>query len=117
RHDLNTGTTEPFAPCFSLRLSPDGSWFACRDEQGNVLGVSKEGGVPVVLACASAAPAFQVYSYNYPGQVEFVGTTRLRFELESEQTGEVQAQTIEVPERPLSTPARRCPDTPPRRSK
>jgi hypothetical protein len=74
--------SEPFAPCFSPTLSPQGGWILCRDLGANVLKVPLAGGKPTVLATSGlkAGEAYFVwYAYLWPDAVEFIGNERLKF--------------------------------------
>jgi hypothetical protein len=82
RISLPSMRSEPFAPCFSPKLSPKGRWLVCRDLAANVLKVPLTGGTPTRIASSGLAEGeayFVWYAYIWPQAVEFVSESVLRF--------------------------------------
>lgn len=85
RVSLPSMRSEPFAPCFSARLSPQGRWLLCRDLAGNVLKLPLTGGAAPTLIASSGLTEgeayFVWYAYIWPQPVEFVSDTVLMFDV------------------------------------
>jgi len=84
RIDLPSGRRQPFAGCFSPKLSPKGRWFVCRDRAANVLKVPLSGGTPELVASSGAvaeAIEWVPYAWLYPDPVEFRSPDELVFQI------------------------------------
>jgi hypothetical protein len=98
RIGLPSMKAEPFAPCFSPKLSPKGHWILCRDLGANVLKVPLSGGEPSLVTSSNLQPgevAYVWYAYIWPDAVAFVSETRFKFTIAQNGSDTVMEREVE----------------------